>query len=233
MAVVVTLHTHADDRESEAHMSLESKPWARKAFELLFHAEAHLRVGEDYDKRLALISFDNSIEVSIHTYLDLHHNQRGGKKYKEEDVKVWLGGTFHPKVEFFIGEIKRRGLPERMGKEHIGWLHDQRNEIYHGSSGGVPEKKTLNEIRDAALWVFSVLFDITDIESLLSEALKASEKPESAIPQDFAKPKLSDLTLPIFDPQKASALAIASLIGKWDEANPADMEIVRRLANGF
>lgn len=113
------------------------------------------------------------------------------------------------------------------------WLHEQRNEIYHGSSGGVPEIQTLVDIRETALWVFSVLFDISDIESLLSEALKAAEKPEPVIPQDFAKPNLSDLTLPTSDPQKASALAVASIIGKWDEGNPADMEIVRRLANGF
>ena len=36
-----------------------------------FHAEIHYRKGSDYDRRLALISFDNSIEVSIATYLSL------------------------------------------------------------------------------------------------------------------------------------------------------------------
>lgn len=210
----------------------ELKPWARKAFELLFHAESHLCVGKDYDKRLALISFDNSIEVSISIYLDLNPIQRNNKDYPKEDVQKWLR-NYHTKLDFFSQEINRRGLPEYRGKDQIVWLHEQRNELYHGSSGGVPEVQTLDDIRGTALWVFSVLFDITDIESLLSEALKAPEKPEPVIPQDFAKPKLSDLTLPTSDPQKASALAVASIIGKWDEGNPADMEIVRRLANGF
>ena len=47
------------------------KPWAKGPFELILHAEIHLRKGDDYDRRLALISFDNSIEVAISTYLSL------------------------------------------------------------------------------------------------------------------------------------------------------------------
>jgi hypothetical protein len=47
-------------------------PWADGPFELIVHAEMHLRKGEDFDRRIALISFDNSIEVSITTYLTLH-----------------------------------------------------------------------------------------------------------------------------------------------------------------
>ena len=43
----------------------ELEPWKKKPFELIFHAEVHYRRGDDYDRRLALISFDNSIEISI------------------------------------------------------------------------------------------------------------------------------------------------------------------------
>lgn len=210
----------------------ELKPWTRKAFELLFHAESHLRGGSDYDKRLALISFDNSIEVTISSYLGLNPIQRGNRHYPNADVQNWLR-NYPSKLDFFSKEIKSRGLPEHRDAAHILWLHDQRNELYHGSSGGVPEITTLEDIRGTAIWVFSVLFEIADIESLVDEALQAAEKPEPVIPQDYAKPKLSDLYLPTSDPKKASALAVASFIGKWDEGNPADMEIVRRLANGF
>lgn len=213
-------------------MTLVAKPWARKAFELLFHAESHFRGGTDYDKRLALISFDNSIEVSISIYLALNPIQRGNRQYKKEDVKTWLT-NYHSKLDFFSQEISQRGLPEYRGKAQIVWLHEQRNELYHGSSGGVPEIRTLEDIRGTAFWVFSVFFEIAGIESIVDEALQAAEKPEPVIPQDYAKPKLSDLYLPTSDPKKASALAVASFLGKWDEGNPADMEIVRRLANGF
>ncbi len=44
-------------------------PWAKGPFELLVHAEGHFIAGEDFDRRIALISFDNAIEVAITTYL--------------------------------------------------------------------------------------------------------------------------------------------------------------------
>ena len=43
-------------------MKFDDKPWANKPFELIIHAEIHFQRGDDYDKRLALISFDNSVE---------------------------------------------------------------------------------------------------------------------------------------------------------------------------
>ena len=36
------------------------KPWVRGPFELIRHAEGHLKAGTDFDKRMALISFDNA-----------------------------------------------------------------------------------------------------------------------------------------------------------------------------
>ena len=41
------------------------KPWAVGPFEMLYHAETHFLKGEDFDRRIALISFDNAIEVAI------------------------------------------------------------------------------------------------------------------------------------------------------------------------
>jgi hypothetical protein len=39
------------------------KPWAAGPFELIRHADGHLKAGSDFDKRMALISYDNAIEV--------------------------------------------------------------------------------------------------------------------------------------------------------------------------
>ena len=63
------------------------KPWTYGPFELILHAEMHRLNGEDFDRRIALISFDNSIEVSITTFLTLNPIQRGGKEYKKEDTR--------------------------------------------------------------------------------------------------------------------------------------------------
>ena len=112
------------------------KPWAGRPFELIIHAEIHYRKGSDYDRRLALISFDNSIEVSITTYLSLNPIQRGNRQYPKKDVEKWVS-NYHSKLDFFTLEIQNRGLPEYKEKAEIVWYHDQRNEHYHGE-GGTP-----------------------------------------------------------------------------------------------
>ncbi len=213
-------------------MTPSIKPWARKAFELIFHAEHHWRRGHDYDKRLALISFDNSIEVSISVYLGLNPIQRGNRHYPTVDVQKWRR-DYHSKLDFYCEELSSRKLPEYRDKAHIVWLHEQRNELYHGSSGGVPELTTLEEIRSVALWVYSVLFDDTDIKARLEEAIHTADQAEPVISSELVKPSMADLSELVSDPEKTAALVGSSLIGKWDEGNAADMEIVKRITDGL
>lgn len=152
----------------------ELKPWAKGPFELILHAEIHLRKGDDYDRRLALISFDNSVEVAITTYLSLNPIQRGGKEYSREDVRKWLV-NYHTKIDFFMKELEECSLPEKIEKSVIIWYHDHRNEQYHSGTRGVPGTDDLEGIRETALWVFSVLYDVPDIETVLDEAIKDKE----------------------------------------------------------
>lgn len=149
----------------------ELRPWALGPFELIVHAEMHQRDGEDFDRRMSLISFDNSIEVSITTYLTLNPIQRNGAQYPRDDVSNWLK-NYHTKLDFFFNELQRRSLPEKIEKSVIIWYHDHRNEQYHGGTRGVPEARVLYEIRKAALWVFSVLFDIPEIDQVLDEHIE-------------------------------------------------------------
>lgn len=164
------------------------KPWAKGPFELIVHAEMHLRNSEDFDRRMSLISFDNSIEVSITTYLTLNPIQRDGANYQQEDVARWLK-NYHGKLDFFTDELERRSLPEEIDKSEIIWYHDHRNEQYHGGTRGIPESSVLGGIRKAALWVFSVLFDVPEIDQVLEahiaqRQLEAGIKPERDVELD-------------------------------------------------
>lgn len=64
-------------------MTRQLKPWAYGPFEVLLHAETHYRSGEDFDRRIAIIGFDNAIEVAITTYLSLHPNATGEPNLQE------------------------------------------------------------------------------------------------------------------------------------------------------
>ena len=85
-------------------------PWALGPFEIILHAEMHYRDGDDLDRRIAVVGFDNAIELAIHTYLSLHPIQRQNRTYQRVDVEKWLA-NFHSKVEFFVNEATTRGLP--------------------------------------------------------------------------------------------------------------------------
>ena len=160
-------------------------PWANGPFELLVHADGHLRSGEDFDRRIALISFDNAIEVAITTYLTLHPIQRGGRTYPKADIEQWLN-NYHTKLDFLEAELAARGIPWLVDKSHIIWAHDHRNEQYHGGHKGTPEKSVLKIVRDAALWVFSALFDVGDAEAALNKAILDNAPPSVPSPnKDF------------------------------------------------
>lgn len=155
-------------------------PWANGPFELIVHAESHFQAGEDLGRSIALIGFDNAIEVAITTYLTLNPIQRGGRTYDGNDVDKWIR-DYHTKLNFLEREIDSRNISWAIEKTHIIWVHDQRNEQYHGGRKGVPHLYTLSIARSAALWVFSVLFDVQHPEAVLEQAIldQTSPKPPS------------------------------------------------------
>lgn len=163
--------------------------WAIGPFELLVHAQGHLDLGEDFDRRIALISFDNSIEISISTYLTLNPIQRGGRTYARADVERFLA-NYHSKLDFLEAELERRSVAWAVDRATIVWVHDHRNEQYHGGRKGTPEKSVLNTIREAALWVFGFLFDVQDAEAILREATL-----EAAPPAPVASERAYDLAI--------------------------------------
>ncbi|ALZ06983.1 hypothetical protein CF342_06325 [Pseudomonas aeruginosa] len=151
-------------------MTRQLKPWAYGPFEVLLHAETHYRIGEDLDRRVAMIGFDNAIEVAITTYLNLHPMQRGNRTYPKVDVERWLN-NFHTKAEFFFIECGTRSITANAKQDEVIWFHDVRNGQYHVGGATVPQRRELDGVRAAALEVFSVLFDEPDVMSLLAEYL--------------------------------------------------------------
>jgi hypothetical protein len=153
-------------------MTRQLKPWAYGPFEVLLHAETHYRSGEDLDRRIAMIGFDNAIEVAITTYLSLHPIQRGNRTYKRDDVEKWLY-NYHTKVEFFFIECGSRSVTVTAKHDEIVWFHEVRNGQYHIGGATVPQRRELDGVRAAAVEVFSVLFDEPDPSSLLDEYIAA------------------------------------------------------------
>ncbi|MEN6356539.1 MAG: hypothetical protein ABFD83_05580 [Armatimonadota bacterium] len=151
-------------------MSTRLKPWTKAAFELIVHAELHLRDGDDFDRRIAHICFDNAIEVAITTYLGLNPIQRSNRTYRREDIEQWKS-NYHTKLEFLRQEAERRGWTLRIPNDEVVFYHSIRNDQYH-AAGGVPESDHIAALRAAALDTFAMLFEIADVEQVLEESLQ-------------------------------------------------------------
>ena len=156
-------------------MMRQLKPWAYDPFEILLHAELHYRVGEDFDRRIAMIGFDNAIEVAITTYLGLHPIQRGNRQYPNADVERWRN-YYHTTVDFFFQECATRQVGIVGQRDEIVWYHEVRNGQYHVGGATVPQRRELDGVRAAALEVFAVLFEVADAEAQLDAHISAMQQ---------------------------------------------------------
>jgi hypothetical protein len=166
------------------------KPWAYGPFEILLHAEMHYRAGEDTDRRIAMIGFDNAIEVAVTTYLNLHPIQRGNRTYPRTDVERWLG-NFHTKIEFLQVECATRAVTLVAMQDEIIWFHEVRNGQYHGGGATVPQSRELDGVRAAAIEIIALLFELPDIELALEEHI-AERTPPVPQPRNIEHDRLID-----------------------------------------
>jgi hypothetical protein len=166
------------------------KPLAEGPFELILHAELQMQNGSDFARRIALISYDNSVEIAITTYLSLNPIHRQNRQYQKVDVEKWLN-NYHSKLKFFFQEVVNRGLTVPFEEGDVIWCHDVRNDQYHGGGPTIPRERELTAIRQTAIQVFSILFDVLDVEDLLKihlAELIGDDRPK----RDVNKDKLID-----------------------------------------
>ncbi|HQU91075.1 MAG TPA: hypothetical protein PLK77_02195 [Pyrinomonadaceae bacterium] len=169
------------------------KAWADGPFDLIVHAESCLRKGSDFDRRIALILFDNSIEVSIITHLNLHPVQRKNIVYQNVDVATW-SNNFHTKLDFLFDKfIADNGCTVSFDRADLIHCHDIRNGQYHAGGSTIPRARELDDIRKAALETFAILFDIPDVENLLDTRITELDPSKDLPSRSLEDDKIIDM----------------------------------------
>jgi hypothetical protein len=79
-------------------------PWAIGPLELIKHANEHFLSAGDIDRRVALIGFDNAIEVCIDVFVRLHPQLRGGHEITKEDSARFLA-NYHSKIAHIPSDL--------------------------------------------------------------------------------------------------------------------------------
>jgi len=149
------------------------QPWTRGPFELIRHADSHARDADDTSRRIALIGFDQAIEVAVDVFVRLDPLQRGQRQIgREEQERVRL--NFREKLAFLDRLAAETGRPLGVSVPVMIFYHQIRNEMYHSGNGVTPETRVVEGARAAAIATFNALFS-EDIEPMLSSPRSSGE----------------------------------------------------------
>jgi hypothetical protein len=132
------------------------KPWIDGPKELLQHAIEHISGTSDFDRRIAFISIDNSVELSIKTYLALPRrirNQEGPTRKELQDAE----NSFPTYLDLLEHYGQDKLLEIKLND--IEWYHRLRNQLYHNGNGLTVDKAILESYFEIAKSLFESLFE--------------------------------------------------------------------------
>lgn len=107
-------------------------PWSEGPKELLQHAVDHLALDGDFDRRIAMISTDNAVELMIKTYLGLPKQRAKGKEPSRKELDE--ASNYFPGLLDLI-EKYADGKLTGVSLDEIEWYHRIRNQLYHSGNG--------------------------------------------------------------------------------------------------
>ncbi|OOV25766.1 hypothetical protein BXU11_13915 [Flavobacterium sp. LM5] len=136
---------------------ITDKPWISGPRELLVHGIQHLELNTGFDNRIAMISIDNSVELTIKTYLGLPKRItkiEGLTRKRFEEVISSFPNLLDGLEEFANEKLNGIDLGD------IEWFHRLRNQLYHDGNGITVEKEKVETYAEIAKILFENLFGI-------------------------------------------------------------------------
>ena len=146
-------------------------PWSEGPKELLQHAVGHLSVDGDFDRRIAMISIDNAVELMIKTFLGLPRRKIGSKRPTRKQLEET--GTSFPALLDLLDEFAGDRLTG-VSLDELEWYHRIRNQLYHAGNGITVEAARVQTYLSLAKTLFQNLFEtdlILSSESLIQSKL--------------------------------------------------------------
>ncbi|MCU1269951.1 MAG: uncharacterized protein JWN74_1245 [Acidobacteriaceae bacterium] len=122
--------------------------------EILLHGIELLKRDSDTNRRLAILSIDNAVELMIKTFLGLPHRVTGIKLSKKDYEE--LSQSF-PRLLDAVHELAPDKLRDYDISE-IEWFHRLRNELYHQGNGLTVERQKVVAYAEIARGIFHQLF---------------------------------------------------------------------------
>lgn len=132
------------------------RTWASGAVELLRHADSHIHLDSAFDKRIAFISIDNAVEISVRTFLSLPFSKSGIKIPRRE---LDLVASNFPGLLTLLWSHASANLTG-IDEADIEHYHRIRNKLYHEGTGLSVDIQYLLAYRQIAILILKNLFNI-------------------------------------------------------------------------
>jgi hypothetical protein len=132
------------------------KTWASGAIELLRHADSHIHLETAFDRRIAFISVDNSVETSIRTFLSLPQSKSGIKAPRKEIEAVENSFPGMLNLLWQHADARLTGIDE----SDIEHYHRIRNKLYHDGTGLSVDVEYLLAYRQIAVLLLKSFFGV-------------------------------------------------------------------------
>ena len=146
-------------------------PWSEGPKELLQHAVGHLALDGDFDRRVAMISIDNAVELMIKTYLGLPRRKPGAKRPARKQLDE--SSNSFPALLDLLDEFAGDRLTG-VSLDELEWYHRIRNQLYHAGNGITVEAARVQTYLSLAKTLYQNLFEtdlILSSESLIQSKL--------------------------------------------------------------
>jgi len=130
-------------------------PWTDGPRELIQHAVDHLDLGGDFDRRVAMISIDNAVELTIKTYLGLPERARGSKGPGRKELEA--ASESFPGLLDLLEKYASQWFVG-LSLDDVEWYHRLRNQLYHSGNGITVEMAKAETYLELAISLFESLF---------------------------------------------------------------------------
>lgn len=134
---------------------MTNSPWANGPKEILKHGLELLNKDSDTNRRLAIISIDNAVELMIKTFLGLPERINGLKITRK--VYDEFSESFPKLLDALENFAPKKLIGIDLGE--IEWYHRLRNQLYHQGNGLTVDRNNVEVYAQLANLLFKNLYD--------------------------------------------------------------------------
>jgi hypothetical protein len=150
---------------------MSNSPWASGPGEILRHGLDLLKKDSDTNRRLAMISIDNAVELMVKTYLGLPKRVTGLAISRKEFQEI--SESFPAMLDALEKYAADRLTGIDLGE--IEWYHRLRNQLYHQGNGLTVERTKVEIYAQLANTLFENLFGVKLVQKVSDSAEQFGE----------------------------------------------------------